>query len=169
MSQLLCIRPAVMEDAALLAVLIRELAEYENLADDVHVSAGILEKSMFGEHPRAFALIAEIAGEVVGFALYFFNFSTFLGKAGLYIEDIYVREPHRGKGVGKRLFQELAAIARLQDCGRMEWWALDWNTPAIEFYLKLGAQAMSEWTVYRLESGKFRALAQDGLPDVKVS
>lgn len=160
MSQLISIRRATVDDCALLAVLIRELAVYKKLEDEVHVSASILEKSMFAETPRAHALIVQLGSEVVGFALYFFNFSTFLGKPGLYIEDLFVREPHRGKGVGKRLFEELAKIATLNDCGRMEWWALDWNQTAIDFYLAQGAQAMSEWTVYRLDNAKFAAIAE---------
>lgn len=159
MSHHLHIRNATVEDCALLAVLIRELAVYEKLEHEVQVSASILEKHMFGEVPHAHAVIAELAGEVVGFALYFFNFSTFLGKPGLYIEDLFVREPHRGKGIGKRLFAYLAKLACKKECGRMEWWALDWNKPAIDFYLSQGAEAMSEWTVYRLDSGKLAAFS----------
>lgn len=162
MSHHLHIRAAIVEDCALLAVLIRELAVYERLEHEVHVSASILEKTMFGVTPHAHAVIAELSGEVVGFALYFFNFSTFLGRPGLYIEDLFVREQHRGKSVGKRLFTYLCKVAKQHDCGRMEWWALDWNTPAIDFYKTMGAEAMSEWTVYRLESGKIAAIA-DGV------
>ncbi len=164
MSHHLHIRVATVEDCALLAVLIRELAVYEKLEHEVHVGASILETHMFGETPRAHAVIAELSGEVVGFALYFFNFSTFIGKPGLYIEDLFVREPHRGKGIGKRLFVHLCKLAKQLDCGRMEWWALDWNTPAIDFYKAMGAEAMSEWTVYRLDSGKLAAIAEARAP-----
>ncbi len=160
MSAGLHIRNETIEDSALLAQLIRELAIYEKLEHEVHVTAQTLELSMFGASPHAFAVIAQYDGEVVGFALYFFNFSTFVGKAGLYIEDLFVRDAHRGKGVGKALFTHLCGIAHERGCGRMEWWALDWNTPAIDFYTAQGAQAMDEWTVYRLTQPQFSALAK---------
>ena len=153
------IRPATKADCALLAQLIRELAIYEKLEHQVQVTPEVLAQTMFCANPRAFAIIAESDGKPVGFALYFYNFSTFLGKPGLYIEDIFVREAARGKGVGKALFTELCKIATQQDCGRMEWWALDWNKSAIDFYLKQGAEAMDEWTVYRLRAEQFKVLA----------
>lgn len=155
------IRKATVADSALIAQFIRELAIYEKLEHELKVTPEILERTMFAEQPRAFAIIAQSNGEPVGFALYFFNFSTFLGKPGLYIEDIFVRETARGQGIGKKLFTELCSIAVQQDCGRMEWWALNWNKPAIDFYLGLGAEAMDEWTVYRLRAEQFSALAKN--------
>ena len=154
------IRPAVAGDEALILGFIRELAEYEKLAHEVVASEADLTATLFCDAPKAFALIAEQDGEAVGFALYFFNFSTFLGKHGLYLEDLYVRESARGKGAGKALLAELARIALENDCGRMEWWVLDWNTPSIEFYKSLGATPMDEWTVFRLTDEPLANLAR---------
>jgi len=150
---------AVEDDAPTLLRLIRELAEHEKIADQVVATEDDLRRTMFGEQKYAEALIARHDGEPVGFALFFHNYSTLLGKPGLYLEDLYVRPEARGKGVGLRLLTELARIARERDCGRMEWWVLDWNRPAIRFYEKLGAVPMSEWTVYRLTADRIADLA----------
>lgn len=149
------IREARPADCSLLLGLIRELAVYEKLEHDVRADAATLEKSLFGARPFAHALIAEVDGAPAGFCLYFYNFSTFLGRPGIYIEDIFVREPYRGAGLGGRFFKQLYDIARKDQCGRIEWWVLDWNIPAIEFYRRLGAEPMSEWTVWRLGAEKF--------------
>jgi GNAT superfamily N-acetyltransferase len=155
----LVIREARPGDEALILGFIRELAEYEKLSDAVVATPAHLTKTLFADNPKAFALIAESGGEPVGFALYFFNFSTFLGKHGLYLEDLYVRENRRGEGAGKALLARLAQIAIENDCGRMEWWVLDWNAPAIAFYKSLGAEAMDAWTVYRMTGEALSRLA----------
>ncbi len=156
-----CIREARPGDEALLLALIRELAAYERLADEVSATPELLTRHVLDGQGGATALIAELAGEPVGFALFFRNFSTFLGKPGLYLEDLYVRESARGQGVGRALLAHVAGIARAGDYGRLEWSVLDWNEPAIAFYQSLGAQPMSEWTVYRLsEAGRVPELAE---------
>ena len=152
------IRPAQPGDAALILSLIRELAEYEKLAHAVVADEATLAEHLFGAQPRAEVLIAEAQGKTAGFCLFFHNFSTFLGKPGLYIEDVYVREAFRGQGIGRQFFAALARIAEQRGCGRMEWWVLDWNQPAIDFYQRLGATPMDEWTVYRLTEEKFATL-----------
>jgi len=154
------VRPASPEDCEALLNLIRELARFEKLEHEVFADATILRESLFGERPRAFALMAYDGGALAGFCIYFYNFSTFVGRSGLYIEDIYVREAHRGRGIGKRLFAELLAIAARERCGRVEWWVLDWNRDAIGFYEKMGAKPMADWTVYRLTEDKFTAPAR---------
>ncbi|RFF27727.1 MULTISPECIES: GNAT family N-acetyltransferase [unclassified Wenzhouxiangella] len=151
MSQSLEIRAARHGDELLLLDLIRELAVYEELADEVEATPDDLAESLFGAGAVAEAVIAEWDGEPVGFALFFRNFSTFVGRPGLYLEDLFVQEPHRGKGIGKALLLHLAGIARARNYGRMEWSVLDWNKPAIDFYHSLGAKPMSEWTVFRLD------------------
>ncbi|QOC23432.1 GNAT family N-acetyltransferase [Wenzhouxiangella sp. AB-CW3] len=151
MSQTLVIRRAVPGDELLLLQLIRELAEYERLADEVEATPALLTESLFGEQAVAEGALAEWDGEVAGFALFFRNFSTFVGKPGLYLEDLYVREAFRGLGIGKALLLHLAGIARERGYGRMEWSVLDWNQPAIDFYKSLGARPMDEWTVFRLD------------------
>lgn len=158
----LAIRRAKPGDEALILGFIKELAAYEKLSDEVSATPDHLTRTLFAEHPKAFALIAERDGGPVGFALYFFNYSTFLGKHGLYLEDLYVRESERGKGAGKALLSRLAEIALENDCGRMEWWVLDWNAPSIAFYKSLGAVAMDEWTVYRLTGDALAGLAAKG-------
>jgi diamine N-acetyltransferase len=145
------LRAARPGDEQLLLSLIRELADYEKLAHEVEATTGDISESLFGGGAVAEAVIAEWNGEPVGFALFFRNFSTFVGRPGLYLEDLYVRESHRGKGVGKALLLHLAAIARDRRYGRMEWSVLDWNQPAIDFYHSLGARPMSDWTVFRLD------------------
>ncbi len=153
------IRFATQADVPLLLCFIRELAEYEQMLDNVVATEEILQDWMFVQH-RAQAIIAERDGEPLGFALYFYNFSTFLGRAGIYLEDLYVRPPARGLGLGKALLKELARIAVKEGCGRLEWACLDWNKPSIEFYLSLGAQPQEEWTTYRLQGDTLTALAQ---------
>jgi GNAT superfamily N-acetyltransferase len=149
------IREAVRADCATLVELIRELARYEKLEQDVRVDAQTLGESLFGKQPHAYALLAETDSKTAGFCIYFHNFSTFLGRPGIYIEDIFVREPYRGLGIGHRFFARLGDIAKKEKCGRIEWWVLDWNTPAHEFYRRLGAEPMDEWTVWRLTQDRF--------------
>jgi GNAT superfamily N-acetyltransferase len=156
------IRAAKPGDEGIVLGFIKELAEYEKLAHEVIATTEHLTKTLFADNPKAFALIAERDGAPVGFALYFFNYSTFLGKHGLYLEDLYVRESERGGGVGQALLARLAAIAKEHDCGRMEWWVLDWNKDAIAFYKSIGAEAMDEWTVFRLTGKALHDLADKG-------
>lgn len=145
----LTFRFAQESDTRLILWFIRALAEYEHLADQVVADEATLKDQLF-RRKGAEVLFALEDGKEVGFALFFHNFSTLLGRAGLYLEDLYVLPEHRGKGYGKALFRRLATVAVERGCGRMEWWCLDWNTPSIGFYKALGAQAMEEWTVYRL-------------------
>lgn len=133
---------------------------YEKLEHAVVATQEVLRRTLFGERRYAEALIARLDGEPVGFALYFHNFSTFVGKPGLYLEDLFVEPAHRGKGIGKALLQHLAAIAVERDCGRVEWAVLDWNAPSIAFYRSLGAVPMDQWTVFRLEGAALRAVAE---------
>lgn len=156
------VRGATPADVAEIAALIRELAEYERLAREVVLSEAALREHLFGARPYAEALIAEDAGAVAGFALFFHNYSTFLGKPGLYLEDLFVRPAHRGRGLGKALLRELARLAIARGCGRVEWSVLDWNEPSIAFYRSLGAVAMDEWTVYRLSGDALAALGSGG-------
>jgi len=155
----LSIRFAAPADAPLIHSFIRELAEYERLTGEVVVTEADLETALFGPRPFAEALIASLGDEPAGFALFFQNFSTFAGKPGLYLEDLFVRPQHRGLGVGRALLARLARLAVERDYGRMEWAVLDWNAPAIGFYEKLGARPMSEWTVYRLSRETLRRLS----------
>ena len=156
---LLSIRPATIDDVPLIRALIAELAEYERLADAAVATDDDLRAQLFGAQPAAEVLIGEVDGEPAGFALFFHNFSTFLGKRGLYLEDLFVRPAFRGSGLGKHLMATLARIAVQRDCGRFEWSVLDWNAPAIGFYRKLGATGLDEWTVQRLEGDALHALA----------
>jgi GNAT superfamily N-acetyltransferase len=153
------IRPATEADLGTIEELIRALAVYERMADEVVMNAGLLRKALFGERPYAEVLIAEADGEPVGFALFFHNFSTFLGRPGIYLEDLFVKPEHRGSGFGKALLKRLAEIAVERDCGRMEWAVLDWNEPSIGFYKKLGARPNDEWTIFRLTGEALRNLA----------
>ena len=155
------IRDAVSGDEAVILGFIRELAAYENLAHEVVTPEENLTETLFAENPKVFALIVEDEAGPFGFALYFFNYSTFLGRHGLYLEDLYVREDRRGAGAGKALLSRLAAIAAKNNCGRMEWWVLDWNAPSIAFYKSLGAEAMDDWTVYRLTGEALSRLANE--------
>ena len=145
------IRQAERRDVPLLLEFIRGIAKYEHLEHEVVATAETLEAEMF-DHHRAEAVFAVVDGREVGFALYFFNFSTFVGHSGLYLEDLYVWPEYRGKGYGKALLLHLVAIARGRKCGRMEWTCLDWNQPSIDFYLSLGAVPMNDWTIYRLDA-----------------
>ncbi|HEX4935205.1 MAG TPA: GNAT family N-acetyltransferase [Gemmatimonadaceae bacterium] len=147
------------DDVPLLLRFIRDLATYEKLEHEVTATEEGLRRTLFGEKRYAEALIARLDGEPVGFALFFHNYSTFVGKPGLYLEDLFVEPDHRGKGVGKALLQRLAAIAIERDCGRMEWAVLDWNAPSIAFYRSLGAVPMDDWTVFRLAGPALRELA----------
>ena len=156
---LLAIRPATLDDVPLIRQLIAELADYERLADAAVATDDGLRAQLFGAHPAAEVLIGEVDGEPAGFALFFHNFSTFLGKRGLYLEDLFVRPAFRGSGLGKHLMASLARIAVQRNCGRFEWSVLDWNAPAIRFYRTLGAAGMDEWTVQRLEGDALHALA----------
>ncbi len=155
----LSFRFAVREDTPKILAFIRALAEYEQMADQVVASEELLERQLFDQN-AAEVLFALEDGLEVGFALFFHNFSTFLGRAGLYLEDLYVLPEHRGKGYGKALLRQLARIALQRGCGRMEWWCLDWNRPSIDFYLSLGAEPMSDWTVYRLSGETLAALGE---------
>ena len=156
---LLSIRPASIDDVPLIRALIAELAEYERLADAAVATDDDLRAQLFGAQPAAEVLIGEVDGQAAGFALFFHNFSTFLGKRGLYLEDLFVRPAHRGSGLGQHLMAALARIAVQRDCGRFEWSVLDWNAPAIGFYRRIGAVGMHEWTVQRLEGEALHALA----------
>jgi GNAT superfamily N-acetyltransferase len=155
------LRPAKAADCGDIARLVRALAEYEKLAADAKATADDFRTAMFGDTPRAAAALAIVDGNTVGFALWFYNFSTFQGRAGLYVEDVFVEPAHRGAGIGRAFFRMMAARAVEEGCGRMEWSVLDWNKPAIDFYRALGAEPMSEWTVQRLSGDTLRALAQE--------
>jgi len=156
---MLSIRPAHATDAPLILALIRELATYEKLAHAVVATEEQLRENLFGARPQAEVLIAEWRGEPAGFALYFHNFSTFLGRRGLYLEDLFVREEHRGRGIGRGLLVRLAGVAVERGCGRFEWAVLDWNTPAQDFYKSLGACPVPEWDIFRLTGEALLALA----------
>ena len=156
------IRPARPDDAEVLARLIRELAVYEKLEHEAKATAESLRRHLFGARPYAEAILAEVGEEPAGFALFFHNFSTFRGQPGLYLEDIFVRPEHRGRGLGKALFQHVAALAVERGCGRLEWAVLDWNAPALGFYRGLGARPMDDWTIHRLDND---ALARLGRPN----
>lgn len=138
------------QDVPLILTFIQELAEYEKARDQAVATEADLRETLFGPRPYAEVVIAELEGEPVGFALFFHNYSTWLGRPGLYLEDIYVRPHARGRGVGKRLFTYLIDLARERRCGRMEWVVLDWNEPAIRFYESLGAKGMDDWRLFRL-------------------
>jgi GNAT superfamily N-acetyltransferase len=144
------IRPATPEDCATLLGLVHELAEYESLTHLVTATEASIAETLFGPHANAEALLAESEGHCVGFALYFHNVSTFLGRRGLYLEDLYVQPASRGRGIGKALLRACARIAVERGCGRFEWMALDWNTPAIGFYESLGAVQHPEWRLFRM-------------------
>ena len=154
------IRAAQIEDVPLILQLIRDLATYERAPNDVTATEEQLVDVLFGPRPSAEVLLAFEGGEAVGFAVFFHNFSTWLGRPGLYLEDLFVKPDQRGKGFGRALLADLARIARDRGCGRMEWAVLDWNDPAIQFYRKLGAIPMDEWTVFRLTGEGLANLAQ---------
>ncbi|MGL4569906.1 MAG: GNAT family N-acetyltransferase [Clostridium sp.] len=152
------LRKTVREDASLVLELIKEIAVYENMLDEVVATEDSIVESIF-EKREAEVLIAEVDGKEVGYVLYFFNFSTFIGKSGFYLEDIYIKPEYRGRGIGKEIFRVIANIAYNAKCERMEWSCLNWNAPSIEFYKSMGAVPMSEWTVYRLAGDKIKELA----------
>ena len=153
------LRPATRADIPQILAFIAELAEYEKLAHEAVATAASLERDLFGPRPYAEVILADVDAQPAGFALFFHNYSTFLGQPGLYLEDLFVRPRFRGLGLGKRLMRELARIALQRGCGRFEWSVLDWNAPAIAFYRALGAVGMDEWTVQRVSGAALRALA----------
>jgi GNAT superfamily N-acetyltransferase len=152
------IRPATIDDTSSICHLIRALGEYEQLSHEVVLNENEVRDHLFGPRPYAEVLLAVDAGVVVGFALFFHNFSTFLGKPGLYLEDLFVRPEHRGKGFGKALLQAVVRLAIERGCGRLEWMVLNWNEPAIEFYRSFGAVPLDQWSVYRLTGEALRAV-----------
>ena len=160
MENKLTFRYAVRKDIPLILQFIRDLAEYEKLLDEVVADEATLEEWIF-DQKKAEVIFAMEKGKEVGFALFFHNFSTFLGRAGLYLEDLFVLPEYRGKGYGKQILQKLAAIAVQRKCGRLEWWCLDWNQSSIDFYLSLGAEPMQDWTVYRISGDTLQDLAQE--------
>lgn len=152
-------RYAERKDAALILQFIKGLADYEKMLDEVVADEKMLEEWIFDKQKAEVIFLLE-SGKEIGFALFFHNFSTFLGRAGIYLEDLYVQPEYRGKGYGKALLKKLAAIAVERGCGRLEWWCLDWNKPSIDFYLSLGAETMSDWTVYRVAGDTLKKLAE---------
>jgi GNAT superfamily N-acetyltransferase len=156
------VRPARPRDVPVLMSLIRALAEYERLAHAVVARPSDLRAALFGSPPAAEAVLAELDDEAVGFALFFHSFSTFVGKRGLYLEDLFVRPEFRGRGVGTALLRHLAAVAVARGCGRFEWAVLDWNEPALAFYRRLGAEPLGDWTVHRLTGAPLVKLARRG-------
>ena len=161
MEQELTFRFAGEEDVGTVLFFIRELAEYEHLAGEVVATEALLREWIF-EKGRAEVVFAMAEGKEVGFALFFHNFSTFLGRSGLYLEDLFVLPQYRGRGYGRAILEHLAFLAAKRGCGRLEWWCLDWNQPSIDFYLSLGAEPMQDWTVYRLAGDTLQNLARRG-------
>ena len=160
--EMLTFRSATEQDTGLVLQFIRALAEYEKMLDLVVADEALLEDQLFRKK-NAEVIFAMEDGKEVGFALFFHNFSTFLGRSGLYLEDLYVFPECRGKGYGKALLRKLASLAVDRGCGRMEWWCLDWNQPSIDFYRSLGAEPMNEWTVYRLTGETLERLANESI------
>ena len=158
---MLNIRPATCADAPLIATLVRELADYEKLLPDAKATAADFLRELEAPNPVIHVLIAEWDGEPAGFALYFFNFSTFVGRPGLYLEDLFVKPALRSHGIGRALLRALARIARERNCGRIEWAVLDWNEPALRFYHSLGARQLNEWIVHRLTPVEIEKLAAE--------
>ena len=159
MTPTFCIRAATVENVPLILQFIKELAEYEKLSHEVTATEELLRETLFGSRKVAEVLIGFEGDEPAGFALFFHNFSTFIGKPGIYLEDLFVRPKFRGRGYGKALMVHLARIAMERDCGRFEWWVLNWNTPSLDFYRSLGAKPMSEWTVQRMTRKEIESLA----------
>ena len=153
------IRPAVINDVPLILQLIRDLAEFEKLSHEVVATEDDLRRTLFGENPSAEILICEVDSKPAGFALFFTNYSTFLGKAGIYLEDLFIKPEMRSHGLGKKMLSELARIAVSRNCGRLEWSVLDWNTRARKFYEELGAVPMNQWTVHRVTGSALAKLA----------
>lgn len=158
---MLAIRPATRADADTIASLVRELADYEKLLHEARATPADFARELDAPNPVIHVLIAEWNGEPAGFALYFYNFSTFVGRSGIYLEDLFVRPAHRKHGIGRALLRALARIARDRGCGRMEWAVLDWNEPALRFYRSLDARPMKEWIVHRLTPPEIERLAAE--------
>lgn len=159
MTSILKFRYAERNDTLLILQFIKELADYEKMLDEVVADEATLEEWIFDKQ-KAEVIFAMENDKEIGFALFFHNFSTFLGRAGIYLEDLYVKPEYRGKGYGKAIFKKLASIAVERGCGRLEWWCLDWNKPSIDFYISLGAEPMSDWTVYRIAGDTLLELAK---------
>lgn len=153
------IRIGTLADSGIILDFIKELAAYEKMADKVVATENDVISTLFCDNPKAEALILEADGEPAGFAIYFHNYSTFLCRYGIYIEDIFVKDSFRGRGFGSAILKHICCIAQQRNCGRVEWWCLDWNKPSIDFYLNLGAEAMTDWTVYRLNKEQIDAIA----------
>ena len=156
------IKSATIEDVPLIFSFIKELAEYEKLSHEVVATEDILRETLFGPKANAEVIFAYLDQEPVGFALYFHNYSTFLGRPGVYLEDLFVKPSVRGAGIGQKMLAYLAHLAKTRHCGRLEWWVLDWNESAIGFYKRLGAVPMDEWTVYRVTGEALEELANKG-------
>jgi len=156
------IRQATENDAASILALIKDLAEYEKLSHEVAATEDDIRQSLFGDRPVAKALIGELEGVPISFALFFYNFSTFQGKPGIYLEDLYVKPDYRGNGFGRKMLAHIAGLAKERNCGRFEWSVLDWNAPAIRTYDRLNARPMKEWILYRLTGDALDKLAQEG-------
>nr|NCW97175.1 GNAT family N-acetyltransferase [Actinomycetota bacterium] len=154
------IRPARKDEASIILQLIKDLAEYEKAPDEVKASEKEIIETVFADNPKVFCDLVEVDGDIAGMAIWFLNYSTWQGKHGIYLEDLYVKPEYRGRGYGKALLQHLAGICNERGYGRFQWWVLDWNSPAIEFYRSLGAEAMSEWTVYRVSGLPLRRLGE---------
>jgi GNAT superfamily N-acetyltransferase len=163
------IEPAQPADAPLIVALVRELAAYERLLDEVFITPEDVHRDLFGARPYAEAVIARVAGEPVGFALWFHNYSTFAGRPGLYLEDLFVRPAFRGRGYGEALLRHLARVATERGCARFEWSVLDWNEPALAFYRKLGAVGMDGWTVHRVSGEALAALASHAKTEAQAT
>jgi GNAT superfamily N-acetyltransferase len=159
------IRPATEQDVPIILDLIKQLADYERLAHRVVATEQRLSDTLFGEHPAAEVLLASLEGETVGFAVFFTNYSTFLAKPGLYLEDLFVKPHARGKGIGKALLARLAKIAVERDCGRVDWSVLNWNEPSLRFYEALGAVPLSDWTTHRLTGEALVKLARNSFTE----
>lgn len=157
----LSIRPAAIQDAALIVQFITDLADYEKLRHEARASAADIERDLFGDHPRVFCEIAEWDGEPQGFALWFYTYSTFQGRHGIWLEDLFVRPEARGRGIGKALLGYLARRCVSEGLGRFEWWVLDWNTPSIEFYKAHGARMQDEWTKCRVDGDELLRLGAE--------
>jgi len=153
------IRETTEEDCSLILSLIKEIAEYEKMSDQVVATEESLKESIF-KNKRAEVVILELNEEAIGYALYFYNYSTFIGKSGLYLEDIFIKKEARGKGIGKEVFKFLVKKAKEEGCKRMEWTCLNWNEPSIKFYKSLGATPMDEWTIYRLTEKEINKLSE---------
>ena len=154
------IRPSRKDEALIILQLIKDLAEYEKAPNEVKATEREIIETIFSDNPKVFCDFVEVDGDIAGMAIWFLNYSTWQGKHGIYLEDLYVKPEYRGRGYGKALLQHLASICNERGYGRFQWWVLDWNSPAIEFYRSLGAEAMSEWTVYRVSGLSLRRLGE---------